>query len=41
MIAHRLSTIKNCDHIIILEKGLIKQEGSFSECQKIISIYLI
>ena len=34
MIAHRLSTIKNCDHIIILEKGLIKQEGSFSELSK-------
>ena len=34
IIAHRLSTIKNCDNIIILEKGFIKQKGSFSELLK-------
>ena len=27
-IAHRLTTLKNCDRIIVLNKGKIKQEGS-------------
>ena len=31
IIAHRLSTVKNCDQILLLEKGKIKIKGIYSE----------
>ena len=31
VIAHRLSTIKNCDRIIFMEDGVIKEEGNYQE----------
>ena len=31
VIAHRLSTIKNCDRIIFMEDGIIKEEGNYQE----------
>ena len=31
IIAHRLKTVKNCDKIIILEKGKIKAQGKYDE----------
>ena len=31
LIAHRLSTVKNCDQIVLLEKGQIKEKGKFEE----------
>lgn len=31
VIAHRLSTIRNADRIVVLEKGMIAQEGSHSD----------
>ncbi len=31
MIAHRLSTVKECDNIIVLENGELKQQGTFEE----------
>ena len=34
IIAHRLSTIKNCDQILIIEKGKLKEKGSFQEISK-------
>lgn len=30
-IAHRLTTLKNCDRIIVLNKGNIEQSGKFEE----------
>ena len=30
-IAHRLTTLKNCDRIIVLNKGHIEEEGKFDE----------
>ena len=34
MIAHRLSTVKNCDTIFYLEKGQVKNKGTFEELIK-------
>ena len=31
IVAHRLSTIKNCDRIIVLNKGKIVEDGSYDE----------
>ncbi len=31
VIAHRLSTIKNCDRILVLDKGRILEEGTYDE----------
>lgn len=31
MVAHRLSTVKDCDRIILLEKGQISQQGTYEE----------
>ncbi len=35
LIAHRLSTVKKCDKIFLLEKGSIKNEGTFEELIKV------
>jgi ABC-type multidrug transport system fused ATPase/permease subunit len=35
LIAHRLNTVKKCDKIYLLEKGKIKNEGTFEELIKV------
>ena len=34
MVAHRLSTVKNCDRILLLEKGKICESGTYDELIK-------
>ena len=34
IIAHRLNTVKNCDNIIVIEKGEIKEQGKFDQLVK-------
>ena len=31
LIAHRLSTVKNCDQIVLLERGIVKAKGTYDE----------
>jgi ABC-type multidrug transport system fused ATPase/permease subunit len=33
-IAHRLSTLKNCDRIIVFDKGKIVQDGNYKILSK-------
>ncbi len=35
LIAHRLNTVKRCDKVFLLEKGIIKNEGSFQKLTNI------
>lgn len=35
IIAHRLSTIRNVDHIIVLNDGVVAEEGNYEELLKI------
>ncbi len=38
-IAHRLSTIQNCDRIIVMHKGKIREEGTHQQLLKLKGIY--
>lgn len=38
-IAHRLSTIQNCDRIIVMHKGTIREEGTHQQLLKLKGIY--
>ena len=31
VIAHRLSTVEKCDRILVLESGVLVEEGEFTE----------
>ena len=39
VIAHRLSTIKNCDRIIVLDKGKISESGTFDELMNLKGLF--
>lgn len=34
VIAHRLSTIKKCDRIVVLQKGIIVEDGTYEELSR-------
>ena len=34
IVAHRLSTIEKCDRILVMDKGVIVQEGPFEKLRK-------
>lgn len=39
VVAHRLETIKNCDKIVVLDQGGVKEEGSHDELLKLNGVY--
>ena len=39
VIAHRLSTIRQCDRILVLDKGKIAEDGTYDELNNLKGIF--
>lgn len=39
VVAHRLETVKNCDKIVVLDRGGVKEEGSHSDLMDLKGLY--
>jgi ATP-binding cassette subfamily B multidrug efflux pump len=39
VVAHRLSTIRNADHILVMHKGRVREQGTHHELMALKGIY--
>jgi ABC-type multidrug transport system fused ATPase/permease subunit len=39
VVAHRLETVKNCDKIVVLDRGGVREEGSHAELVELKGVY--